>query len=521
MSSIVTFYSYKGGVGRSMALANIAVELSKKGMKVLMIDWDLEAPGLERYFSKFIREPDMNGMGLLPMLFEVSKDVIPDYKKFLWEINIPSQLPISLLHSGREKDPDYARKLENLDWERFFADNGGGSFLESLRDRWKEDYDIVLIDSRTGLSDASGICTIYLPDVIVPMFTANYQSLYGVRDLMRLAQHARQKLNIDRMPLTILPVPTRFGTRTEFKESQEWLDSFAEALKECYSDWLPRWVTPKQVLERIKIPQVDYFGFGEKLAVIEQGTNDPESMGYIYSKIASLLASDFKDLEGFMGERYKAQKEEYEKQSIPRSAQRPKETPGYQYDIFISYSPGVVYTSWIADVFLPLLSNYLNEMGGTVSIFFERTEVINSGDQWTEALRQTLATSKILIAIVNGKYLQLAGKLMEWAAFTQRTSRYNTPLAFPIKLTIGEHLHSALSNMVGETQVTDLSKYEGITRDAFNTPLFLEFSLAIQQLAKEIHAALEKAPAFADNFPLLSPDSVKTISDILGKPVNV
>ena len=30
MSSIVTFYSYKGGVGRSMALANVAYELAKK-----------------------------------------------------------------------------------------------------------------------------------------------------------------------------------------------------------------------------------------------------------------------------------------------------------------------------------------------------------------------------------------------------------------------------------------------------------------------------------------------------------
>ena len=48
MSSIVTFYSYKGGVGRSMALANIAVLLAQRGMKVLMVDWDLEAPGLGR-----------------------------------------------------------------------------------------------------------------------------------------------------------------------------------------------------------------------------------------------------------------------------------------------------------------------------------------------------------------------------------------------------------------------------------------------------------------------------------------
>ena len=50
MSQIITFYSYKGGVGRSMALANVATLLSKWGKRVLMIDWDLEAPGLENFF---------------------------------------------------------------------------------------------------------------------------------------------------------------------------------------------------------------------------------------------------------------------------------------------------------------------------------------------------------------------------------------------------------------------------------------------------------------------------------------
>src|SRR4051794_13247188 len=42
---VYTFYSYKGGVGRSMALANVAVLLARSGKKVLVVDWDLEAPG--------------------------------------------------------------------------------------------------------------------------------------------------------------------------------------------------------------------------------------------------------------------------------------------------------------------------------------------------------------------------------------------------------------------------------------------------------------------------------------------
>ena len=47
---IYTFYSYKGGVGRSMALANVAESLHEKGLRVIIVDWDLEAPGLETFF---------------------------------------------------------------------------------------------------------------------------------------------------------------------------------------------------------------------------------------------------------------------------------------------------------------------------------------------------------------------------------------------------------------------------------------------------------------------------------------
>lgn len=47
---ICTFYSYKGGVGRSMALAQAADSFARTGLRVLMIDFDLEAPGLEEYF---------------------------------------------------------------------------------------------------------------------------------------------------------------------------------------------------------------------------------------------------------------------------------------------------------------------------------------------------------------------------------------------------------------------------------------------------------------------------------------
>lgn len=51
---VVTFYSYKGGAGRTMALANVAWILASNGLRVLVVDWDLDSPGLHRYFHPFL-----------------------------------------------------------------------------------------------------------------------------------------------------------------------------------------------------------------------------------------------------------------------------------------------------------------------------------------------------------------------------------------------------------------------------------------------------------------------------------
>jgi len=45
----VTFYSFKGGVGRTLALANIGLELARTGRRVLLVDFDLESPGIDTF----------------------------------------------------------------------------------------------------------------------------------------------------------------------------------------------------------------------------------------------------------------------------------------------------------------------------------------------------------------------------------------------------------------------------------------------------------------------------------------
>src|SRR5215468_9763563 len=80
---IVTFYSFKGGVGRSMTLVNIAELLADAGYKVIVCDWDLEAPGLERYFSE---DPERvlefeNHPGVIDLLLEYKENLAKPQEK--------------------------------------------------------------------------------------------------------------------------------------------------------------------------------------------------------------------------------------------------------------------------------------------------------------------------------------------------------------------------------------------------------------------------------------------------------
>lgn len=485
MSSIITFYSYKGGVGRSMALANIAYELSKRKFKVLVVDWDLEAPGIERFFSSF--KIENSSEGLLQLLLAFKNDSNPDYQNFLWKINTSNEFPISLLHSGRDKDPaTYSSLLQSFDWSDFFLNKKGGYHLESLRTSWHKDFDFVLIDSRTGLSDSSGICTIMMPDILVPMFTANYQSLFGVRDIVKYIHSARQRLEVDRMALTVLPIPSRFGTRVEFKESQEWLERIADILKDCYSDWLPRWIEPKYILEQIKIPQIDYFSFGEKLAVVEQGTNDPEGMGFIFSKIATLLSSDFSDIKNFVGkEYYQKRKKEFETSNF--SNRKEIETE-YLYDVYLSY-PREVY-QWVKELLIPALTEYLyDELGYNPKLYFDINE-FNINESISTSIDTAIQKSKTYIFVVTDSGLDNSFLNMELTSILNREKNTNRNLLFPITYSHSDsQILESLPSILKSRNIINFSdfNYEETNK---STKLRSKFGQEVEKLAIAISKSL-------------------------------
>jgi hypothetical protein len=61
----------------------------------------------------------------------------------------------------------------------------------------------VLIDSRTGVSDTSGICTVHMPDTLVVCFTLDYQSIKGALAVAQSVRDQRPKMRIFPVPMRI------------------------------------------------------------------------------------------------------------------------------------------------------------------------------------------------------------------------------------------------------------------------------------------------------------------------------
>lgn len=272
LGRIVTFYSYKGGTGRSMALANVAWILASQGRSVLTIDWDLEAPGLHRYFRPVLSDDEMTETpGLIDFFvhfveaarIQAASDPKASSPDRSWfeeradlgrygvplEYEFPSHGSIDLVSAGQQ-GPSYGGRVNSFQWSEFYEKLGGGIFLESMKAQLRAQYDYVLIDSRTGLSDTSGICTVQMPDELVVCFTFNRQSIFGAAATASSAD-AQRRLKTGEQGLRIWPVPCR----VELAEKDR-LETARQVAKEKFAPFL--WHIPTN-------DRQDYWGAAEVL----------------------------------------------------------------------------------------------------------------------------------------------------------------------------------------------------------------------------------------------------------------
>lgn len=290
--TVITFYSYKGGVGRSFTLANTAVLLARWGYRVLAVDWDLEAPGLHHYFGPVLSAEPAGGVVDLAHDFLAGRTAP---RKHAVRVDVDGN-ELALLAAGRVKGGRlagaYAQRLQTIDWDELY-EQGFAAFLETCRAEWTAEYDFVLIDSRTGVSDIAGICTAQLPDRLVVVFTANDQNLNDVVDVVQRADKARDRLPYDRPRHVVLPVLSRFDNRVEYERAETWRQRCAEVVAPLFRNWLVKSVPEDLMMRHLTLPYVSYWSFGEQLPVLDERVPAADQISFALETVAAVIAQQF------------------------------------------------------------------------------------------------------------------------------------------------------------------------------------------------------------------------------------
>src|SRR6476661_7248946 len=80
--------------------------------------------------------------------------------------------------AGRRRDwAAYAEFVQSFDWADFYANWAGGGFFDWLHLQLVSCADIVLIDTRTGITEMGGVATRHMADVVVVMFAGNEENM--------------------------------------------------------------------------------------------------------------------------------------------------------------------------------------------------------------------------------------------------------------------------------------------------------------------------------------------------------
>jgi tetratricopeptide (TPR) repeat protein len=188
----VTFYSYKGGVGRTLALANVATLLAKDKSdpcRVLVWDFDLGALGLQDVLKCKWTEEKIGFVDYLD--FYLRNAEVPNLNKYIHPTSIPGVDILPAGFVGRQ----YARRLEEIQWQEVYEEAQGFRFIANTKTQISQiqpSYDYVLIDSLTGYSDVGGICVNQLADAVVLVFRLNNQNIEGISKVYRsIKAHAK------------------------------------------------------------------------------------------------------------------------------------------------------------------------------------------------------------------------------------------------------------------------------------------------------------------------------------------
>jgi Mrp family chromosome partitioning ATPase len=414
-AKIITFYSYKGGTGRSMALANVAWILASQGQRVLIMDWDLEAPGLHRYFHPFLLDKDLTSTrGLIDLVWDFATEamtpVLPEERKKGWHEEHANILRyaiavrwrfrnekgrIDLVPAGKQGS-SYGSRVNSFNWQNFYERLGGGVFLEAVKEKMREHYDYVLIDSRTGVSDTSGICTVQMPDMLVVFYTANTQSIDGASAVAASVheqwapQTTDQRKSAASRERRIFPVMTRVELGE--KEKLDLARTYARSKFDPVLDHVSM-AARAEYWAGVETIYVPWYAYEEVLATFGDKPNEPNSLLGSAERLTAFLT------DGLVSKLDPPKETDRATvlQQFSRGTTSTVVAEQAAYDVYVSYSHHD--RDWVSGELLPNL-----QRAGLKT--FVDIENLGPGDRWNEVLSQALQQSRQVVAVMSPAWAQ-------------------------------------------------------------------------------------------------------------------
>jgi hypothetical protein len=213
---MISFYSFKGGVGRTTAAAMTALKLARQGLRVCLIDLDLEAPGLSHFAHEntpagvidYLLERPLFKDNPLPMedyLLRLPDKTVENRGGELW------LLPAGHLENGAN---NYLIKLGRLDFQAMIKQGTNSALNYLFLDLQKHKiFDYFIVDLRTGITDIGGLAVNSLSHLNVMLFGLGEQNVQGMHFVLQHFSPILQRQNLtheqiaSRLLFVFSPVP--------------------------------------------------------------------------------------------------------------------------------------------------------------------------------------------------------------------------------------------------------------------------------------------------------------------------
>lgn len=235
---VVTFYSFKGGMGRTTSMAAVMLCLASQGKNVLAIDTDIEAPGLA---SLFLQDTAIR-KGTIDYLLEKAIGEQPAMSDYICPVTDATLMDgfagqIYMIPAGKQDD-HYLEKLSRIDCQEI-KDGKLKSGLESLLNCAVDELkagsitiDYILLDARAGFHDLGGIVTTQIPHGVVLFGKDSKQSWNGLKQVVKAITYAQSSAD----PLCLAIVDSGCGTSgmVTQEEKKAFLDGSFEIFEAYY-----------------------------------------------------------------------------------------------------------------------------------------------------------------------------------------------------------------------------------------------------------------------------------------------